>query len=296
MAEEIKKLGVKLAEACNEVGGVAKKGRNAAQGYDFVRAADVAKAIRHELFKRGIVVIPNEVECTTKQITFLNAKGENRCSNEVMLKTAYTITDGTETLVMHGYGIAWDAGDKAIYKAKTGALKYFLRGLGLIPDEKDDPEASDTLDRAAAKETNDDFDQRTEAQQAINLFQIQGFDEACKRTKKSEEEIAAFLGLIGHKRIEHILKSEFQQALKWANSTAKSGTAAAKAILQPANGNLVKSFDHAWPKLWGRAKEIGVTQEDVKQYYREVHKVEHGNQLTPLQFKDVCEWLESVKV
>lgn len=136
-------LVAKIAAACDAVGGVEKKGRNQAQGYDYVKAADVAKSIRHELFSRGVILLQDEAEIEWHE--FQTMKGSTM--RECRLKIAYHLTDGIEEKVMHAFGVAMDSGDKAIYKAKTGALKYFLRGLGLIPDEKDDPEGDESVDR-----------------------------------------------------------------------------------------------------------------------------------------------------
>lgn len=142
--EAPKNLVAKIAEACNAVGGVAKQGRNQLQNYDYVRAADVAKVFRHELFERGVIIVADEQELTQRE--FVTAKGSNMI--EVRLKMAYNVTDGVSTLTFGAFGIAMDSGDKAIWKAKTGALKYFLRGLGIVPDEKDDPEADESVDKA----------------------------------------------------------------------------------------------------------------------------------------------------
>lgn len=143
-------LAAKLAEACEAVGGVEKKGRNETQKYNYIKAADIAKAIRHELFQRGIVIIGSESDLIQERITTNNGG----TMTEVRLKVTYTVTDGTETLTFDAWGVARDSGDKAIYKAKTGALKYFLRGLGLIPDEKDDPEADESVDKAQIQISN----------------------------------------------------------------------------------------------------------------------------------------------
>lgn len=126
-----------LAEACNAVGGVEKKGKNKEQGYSYQRATDVAKAMRHEFFKRGIVIIPSEEAPEFIQV------GETIKKSpifECRLGINYRIMGHGSEITVRGYGAARDSSDKAIWKAKTGALKYFLRGVGLLPDEKDDPE------------------------------------------------------------------------------------------------------------------------------------------------------------
>ena len=131
----------KLAEACDAVGGVEKKGHNDAQRYKYVKAADIAKAIRHELFGRGIVILQHEHEPEYLEVELTpDRDNKPRKAFEVRIQIEFRVTAGTTSISLDAYGTARDSGDKAIWKAKTGALKYFLRGLGLIPDEKDDPE------------------------------------------------------------------------------------------------------------------------------------------------------------
>lgn len=280
--EAIKKLAEKLAEACDKVGGIAKKGKNTQQNYNYVKAADVAKAIRHELFERGIVVIPDEVSC--EFVEFSTKTGT--VMKECRLKTAYHITDGSETIIVHGYGVAMDAGDKAIYKAKTGALKYFLRGLGLIPDEKDDPEADESVDKVLGAETNEEYDQRTQDQKVVAAHQANALHEAMKRTGKSEALVSGYLKEKGYKQFEQVLRSDFQTVLKWLNTAQK----ASGADLTP---DLEKSVREATnKKLWALAAEKSIPEGDIKTYAYEKFKVESMTRLGPEQLKDVVEWVK----
>ncbi len=131
-----KSLVARLAEACDATSGVAKKGTNEAQHYKYQKASDVAKEFRHELFSRGIVILPSESDPVWRDY----ATKSGSIMRECQLAVEFLITDGTDSIARIGHGVAADSGDKAIYKAKTGALKYFLRNLGLLPDEADDPE------------------------------------------------------------------------------------------------------------------------------------------------------------
>ena len=204
----------KLAEACNEVGGVEKSGRNQAQGYNYVKAADVAKAIRKELFSRGIVIIPNEVSC--EFVEFTTNKGT--IMRECRLCTEYQISDGLTMLPFKGWGVAMDSGDKAIYKAKTGALKYFLRGLGLIPDEKDDPEhdgevsemTKEALTRPIA---NEDEPKPTDR---LSQTQIKGIREAFTNNGKGSMHEIEYLSKLGVTQWEHLTRAQFNDAIQWA--------------------------------------------------------------------------------
>jgi hypothetical protein len=286
---EVKSLVEKLAEACHAVGGIEKKGRNQAQNYDYIRAADVAKAIRHELFERGIVIIPNEVECIAKQIDFTNAKGETRHSNEVQLKTAYNITDGKETLVMHGIGIAWDSGDKAIYKAKTGALKYFLRGLGLIPDEKDDPEFdkdAPLVDKKAERSFKKEFERKT-SDQARNITPAEAkvFWAAVKKGGKTEEQVKARFKVLKIDSTAEMHYSDYESELKWAAGVESD-------LTDTLTKSLPESDKHNFAKLFALAAKNNVPRDDVRRIGHEIYHVHSLNDLTPEQFEGLLEWVE----
>lgn len=213
----------KLAQACDAVGGVEKKGRNQAQGYDYVRAADVAKAIRHELHSRGVMVIQDEESAEWSEFTTMKGHAMRECK----LRVAFILSDGTESLTVHAFGVAMDSGDKAIYKAKTGALKYFLRGLGLIPDEADDPENAEPQQLKPREVLTPDFPprpQRPEAKRpepqvpvgSIAPFQKSAFLNACKKAGKTDKQVTEYLGSLGCEALDEMPKKDFPEALKWA--------------------------------------------------------------------------------
>lgn len=151
-----KSLVGKLAEALLAVDSVEKKGRNTQQNYSYVRAADVANAVRKELFRRGVIMTA-DVE-KTEWSEFTTNKGSRM--TVCRLTVAYTLhdADSQERITFHGLGEAFDSGDKAVYKAHTGALKYALRTLGLIPDEAADPEADERVDREMASGVSEGLD------------------------------------------------------------------------------------------------------------------------------------------
>lgn len=214
--EQGKKLVAKLAEACDAVGGIAKSGRNKTQGYDYVKAADVAKAIPHELFSRGIIIVASESEFQTERIE--TAAGG--WMTEVRLKATYTITDGNESLSFDAWGVARDSGDKAVYKSKTGALKYFLRGLGLIPDEKDDVEADESVDHPE----NAPARKPPMAAQLGDVLKVADFQKsasmsAAKKSAKTNDQLIAYYKSLGIQELSDMPRKDFQAALKWAMNT-----------------------------------------------------------------------------
>jgi hypothetical protein len=211
--DQPKSLVAKLSEACDAVGGIAKSGRNKTQGYDYVKFADVAKAIRHELFSRGVVIIPSESELQTERIE-TNSGG---WMTEARLKSTYTVTDGHESLSFDAWGVARDSGDKAVYKAKSGALKYFLRSLGLIPDEKDDVEADETVDHpdnAPARKSPT----TAPAGDVLKIadFQKNAFLSAAKKSGKTNDQLIAYYKTLGISELSEMPRKDFQAALLWA--------------------------------------------------------------------------------
>ena len=148
MADEIKveetkkSLVSKLAEVMAEIDHVEKRGRNEFQKYNYVRAADVARAVRDGLAKRGVIMLSQIVNVRSYEIP-----AREGTMQAIDLHIRYTFHDGTETLSTDGYGTGTDKGDKSCFKAQTGCLKYALRNAFLIPDESD-PEADATVDAA----------------------------------------------------------------------------------------------------------------------------------------------------
>ncbi len=140
----------KLAEAFANVGGLEKKGKNVLQNYAYLKAADVAKAIRHQLFERG-VIMTSDVE-NTQWSEFQTMKGSRMTVCRLTVRFTFYDSDSKETISFRGSSEAFDSGDKASYKAITGALKYALRTAGLIPDEKDDPEGDEKVDKIMGEE------------------------------------------------------------------------------------------------------------------------------------------------
>lgn len=126
----------KLVEIMNSVERIPKNGHNNHQNYDYAQESDIKDVVRKELAERNVMMIPNELSRTTTQIPTKNGSQQL-----VTLEIEYTLidADSSETMKMVGYGDGQDSGDKAVYKAKTGALKYALTSLFMIPTG-DDPE------------------------------------------------------------------------------------------------------------------------------------------------------------
>lgn len=210
-----KGLIAKLADACNAVGGVEKKGRNEFQKYTYVRAADISKVFRRELFNRNVLLTSNELEVTEKDVP-TNSGGT---MHYLTLKVEYTLHDGDsrDELKSIAFGMGMDSGDKAIWKAKTGALKYFLRGLGIVPDERDDPEADESVDEQTDERVIEAHESKVKGQKKIAEYQVRAFDAACHQSGKTAEQVATFLkAKYKIASVADMQRVEFNEAIKWA--------------------------------------------------------------------------------
>lgn len=144
-------LAKKLAEVMAAIDHVEKSGRNESQKYNYVKAADVAHAVRGKLAEKKIVMMPVMVQADNHAYQ-VDKDGIVRHWNQTDVTVTYRFIDGEsgETLDIQSCGTGLDTGDKASYKSLTGALKYALRMAFLIPDESD-PEADESVDEPQGK-------------------------------------------------------------------------------------------------------------------------------------------------
>jgi hypothetical protein len=136
----------KLAEVRRRIGYVQKRGHNERFNYSYVTAADIAGSVGDILSELGVVVIP-----CLENITYESAAGRGETTRMARVVMAYTFSDvdSGEEIVAKVAGQGLDSGDKAPYKAMTGALKYallqsFLLATGDDPEEERVNPASQT--------------------------------------------------------------------------------------------------------------------------------------------------------
>lgn len=110
-----------------------KNGYNAHHKYKFVRAEDAVAKAQRLLDRHDVLLIPG-VEGDLQQHGSLT-----------LVPLTYTFEDieTGEQLPCAWAGSGTDKGDKGLYKAYTGALKYFLIQFFQIKVGHEDPEASD---------------------------------------------------------------------------------------------------------------------------------------------------------
>jgi hypothetical protein len=137
----------KLAEVMAEVGYVPKNGYNSFHKYNYVTEADLVDAVREKLAVRNVALIPSVVEIHERGVT----TDRGKASTVTTVRVAFTFCDG-DSGAMHKAewaGSGDDPADKGLYKAYTGAVKYFLMKSFLIPTG-DDPEGDSGTDERSS--------------------------------------------------------------------------------------------------------------------------------------------------
>lgn len=140
MATEMKapaNLVEKLAAVMAQVERVPKNGENKFHGYKYATEADLSDAVRSNLARFGVMLIPS-----VEKIDWREAQTKRGAERIATLTVQFTVTDGASEIRFNVIGEGQDPGDKATYKAMTGATKYALLKLFLIPTG-DDPETEE---------------------------------------------------------------------------------------------------------------------------------------------------------
>ena len=138
-----------LSEIMKAVGGIAKKDKNTAQGFNFRGIDSVVNAVSPALQKFGVVVIPSveEYEYQTVEI------GRNRTAmGHVKVKVSYTFIGANgDAIKATVVGEAMDSGDKATAKAMSVAFRTALLQSLSLPTDEVDPDAH-SYERSSAED------------------------------------------------------------------------------------------------------------------------------------------------
>jgi hypothetical protein len=124
----------KFAEVRRRLGYIRKRGHNERHNYSYVMAADLAGSVGDILAELGIVVIPQLQSISTE-----TPRSSTERIARIVMNYRFVDARSGEELTVRVAGEGADTGDKALYKAMTGALKYALLQSFLLASG-DDPE------------------------------------------------------------------------------------------------------------------------------------------------------------
>lgn len=149
-SEQVPKvIAEKLIKLLALVGTVEKKGHNKIQNYDFARESDLVDKVRPAMAELGLFLHQTTVGHSFQE-QYTTKSGSTMFLTTLAI--AFTWVDASGAVypvpgLFIGYGS--DTGDKGVYKAATGAEKYFLMKTFLV-STGDDPEADEKVDKHVA--------------------------------------------------------------------------------------------------------------------------------------------------
>jgi hypothetical protein len=140
-AANIAQIAQKMLLVMKEVGYVQKDGKNDFHGYKYASEASLIAALRPAMIKHGLVLIPN-----------VTSTRQDEHGNTHVLMEFTIMSDTGHSISFVGAGSGNDrnkngVGDKGIYKAITGCVKYALMKTFLL-ETGDDPEVASDHDRS----------------------------------------------------------------------------------------------------------------------------------------------------
>lgn len=195
----------KIANACKDVAAVKVEGDNLE--FRYLRIVDLAEAIRGNLFREGIIILPDDIEAN---VEYVQAAASDRWWTRAKVVTEFTITDGVTSLKVRGVGHAQDLDGFAFEKAKTYALKSFLKRLGLIFGDFDDPERRDD----DISDLRPDLQKELDEQRPFTPQQVKDYQRALKVHGRTADEESAFMRQIGTP--EFYQRRDFLKVMRWA--------------------------------------------------------------------------------
>lgn len=187
------KLFAKILRVQQSLQPLEKSGRNDFHRYSYTTAGDVLLPVQRACNEHGLVIVADVID------TKINPE---RAAAEVIVRLTVFDSETGESysITAPGYSEDWSykdnkpVGDKAIYKAVTGATKYAVRSFFCLPSE-DDPER--TPKRSANSTTL--FDQTTMEVKRLGwsaergrLFLQEKFGKS-SRQELTEQELQKFL-------------------------------------------------------------------------------------------------------
>lgn len=147
-----KGIAAKLVKILEAAGKVEKKGHNRAQNYKFVRETDLVDMIRPIMASEKLFLNLDVVAHELIEMGPTSSGSKNRLTILTISGTWVDAETGEVwSLPSHFVGYGADTGDKGVYKAMTGAEKYFLFKAFLV-GTGDDPEGDERTDRNASGE------------------------------------------------------------------------------------------------------------------------------------------------
>jgi ERF superfamily len=193
----------KLAVVRRRIAYVQKRGHNQRHNYNYVTAADIAGAVGDILAELGVVVVPR-LESISHEAVRSSGSGTEHATHVVM-SYSFLDVDTAEEITVKTAGEGLDSGDKAPYKAMTGALKYTLLQSFLLATG-DDPEEERVSPTNHSSPTHESHSKRL-----ITVEEVRELGQLIADTGTELERVLAYYKLAS---LEEMTEGTYRRALE----------------------------------------------------------------------------------
>jgi hypothetical protein len=173
--------------------------------YKAISEEKVTTAVRKELVKQGIVIIPIMQESTVTELI----RTEKSVNQRADVHTKYriqNIDDVNDFIEVESNGSGVDTQDKAVGKAMTYAYKYMLLRTFAIPTGEDP-------DKISSAETDYKMKTEIDGEKLITKSQAQALNTSIENANIKDEIVELILGQYGYTSTNEIKIKDYMQII-----------------------------------------------------------------------------------
>lgn len=169
--------------------------------YKAISEEKVTTAVRDQLVKQGIVILPISQDAENKEL-IRTEKSVNMLTSVHTRYRIQNIDDVNDYIEVESNGSGVDTQDKGVGKAMTYAYKYMLLRTFAIPTGEDP-------DKISSAETDNKMSQEVEGNKVISQNLVNGLDKAIANSNISETTVLEVLMKYGYKSTEEIKGKDY---------------------------------------------------------------------------------------
>ena len=182
--------------------------------YKAISEEKVTTAVREQLVKQGIVIIPIEQQSENKEL-IRTEKSVNMLTTVHVKYRIQNIDDVNDFIEVESNGTGVDTQDKGVGKAMTYAYKYMLLRTFAIPTGEDpDKISSVETDKKMENEVNNTV---------INKTKLDALNNSIEKHKIADEKVEAILAKYSYSSTSEIKMKDYMNIVKDFQKLIKVG-------------------------------------------------------------------------
>ena len=173
--------------------------------YKAISEEKVTTAVREQLVKQGIVILPVQQESVVSELIRTDKSVNQRADVHTRYRIQ-NIEDKEDYIEVESNGSGVDTQDKAVGKAMTYAYKYMLLRTFAIPTGEDPDKISSAETDAKIK---DELETEKLKEQLLTENEIKILEATVKKYNKTETDTMAILMKYGYKEFKEVKKKDY---------------------------------------------------------------------------------------